>query len=36
LAQQDSSSAWLDMQREALKVGDPGQALLGASEHLLV
>jgi hypothetical protein len=35
LAQQDSSSGWLDPQGEALKAGGPGQALLGASEHLL-
>jgi len=35
LAQQDSLSGWLDAQGEALRVSNPEQALLAASEHLL-
>lgn len=35
LAQQDSRSGWLDAQGEALRISDPEQALLLASEHLL-
>ena len=35
LAQQDSSSPWLDPHGEALQAQGPAQALLGAGEHLL-
>jgi hypothetical protein len=35
LAQQDSSSSWLDPQGEAAQAGKAATALLGASLHLL-
>jgi hypothetical protein len=35
LAQQDSGSGWLDPQGEALRAGNPAQALLAAAVHLL-
>jgi hypothetical protein len=35
LAQQDSSSPWLDPQGEALRARSPAQALLAAAVHLL-
>jgi hypothetical protein len=35
LAQQDSASPWLDPQGEALRAGNPAQALLAAAVHLL-
>jgi hypothetical protein len=35
LAQQDSASLWLDPQGEALRAGNPAQALLAAAVHLL-
>lgn len=35
LAQQDSGSPWLDPHGESLQAQGPGQALLGAGEHLL-
>ena len=35
LAQQDSPSPWLDPQGEALRAGNPAQALLAAAVHLL-
>jgi hypothetical protein len=35
LAQQDSTSPWLDPQGEALRAGNPSQALLAAAVHLL-
>jgi hypothetical protein len=35
LAQQDSASSWLDPHGEAVRAGNPVQALLGAAVHLL-
>jgi hypothetical protein len=35
LAVQDSASPWLDPQGEALRAGNPAQALLAAAAHLL-
>jgi len=35
LARQDSASPWLDPQGEALRAGNPAQALLAAAVHLL-
>lgn len=35
LARQDSPSSWLDPQGEALRAGNPAQALLAAAVHLL-